>query len=338
MNVKKDKNDLIERYIYDITRRLPEDERSEVRREFEANIADMLQGDSGDSDASYTEDDIKEVLTTLGPPRKIAEQYRQKPRYLISPAMYELYISVLKLVVLIVGVVCLCVGILMAVFSPSSIGESIGNAIGMGFEGAVQAALWVTLGFVIADRAGVKEKAWTVDDLPCVPEQEAVTIPRSESIVEMILSVFFPVFVILMITRGEWFFVLVQDAQIIIPFSEAALFRAIPYLIIFGIIGLVMGILKLIFARWNFRLCLANIIQNVAWLCVSLYIIRWPDLISEEMLSFTYTTFADEPGMLGFIQSGGLIIFFSVIFVVAILIDIITSIRKTYKGRRELEN
>lgn len=334
MNGANEKNNLIERYIFDVTRRLPENERSEVRRELEANIADMLQDGQG-------ENDIKEVLSKLGSPRILAEQYRQKQRYLISPAMFDLYISVLKLVVLIVGVVCLCVGIVMGVFSAASVsadsvGEAIGTAIGMGIEGALQAAFWVTLGFVIAERAGMKEKPWTVDDLPRLPDNNDVIIKRSESAVEMILAVFFTVFVILMITRDTWFFVLVNNTDIIVPFSRAALDRLVPYIVVFGILGVIMGVLKLVFARWNVRLCIANIVQNAIWLSLVLSIIRWPDLLSGEMIRFTYSAFENDPNITGFIQSGGIAVFFSVVFIAAALIDIGTSVYKTWKGKRKV--
>ena len=333
MNGANEKNNLIERYIFDVTRRLPENERSEVRRELEANIADMLQDGQG-------ENDIKEVLTKLGSPRILAEQYRQKQRYLISPAMFDLYISVLKLVVLIVGVVCLCVGIVMGVFSAASasadsVGEAIGTAIGMGIEGALQAAFWVTLGFVIAERTGLKEKPWTLDDLPRLPDNNDVIIKRSESAVEMILSVFFTVFVILMITRDTWFFVLANNTELINPFSSAALDRLIPYIVVFGILGVLMGVLKLVFARWNVRLCIANIVQNAIWLSLVLSIIRWPDLLSGEMIKFTYAAFENDPDITGFIKSGGPAVFFSVVFIAAALIDIGTSVYKTWKGRRK---
>jgi hypothetical protein len=320
-------NNLIERYIYDVTRRLPENERDEVSRELEANIADMLPDDPG-------EQDIIDVLTKLGSPMVLAEQYRQKPRYLISPAMFELYITVLKIVVLIVGVVCLCVGVVMAVFSSGSVGEAIGSAVGLGIEGALQAAMWVTIGFVIAERAGFKEKPWTVNDLPRLPEQTDVKISRSSSIVGLILSVFFPILIIMMIVRNTWFFVLAIQSEVIIPFSQAALDRLIPYLIIFGALGVVMGVMKLVFGRWNVRLCIANIIQNVIWLSLVLYILRWPYLLSDEMTGFVYRTFADDADILGFIQSGGIVVFFSVVFIAAALIDIGTSIWKTWKGRK----
>jgi len=333
MNDDKRKKDLVERYIYDVTRRLHENERDEVKRELKANISDMLPDKPNDQD-------VIDVLVQLGNPRILAEQYRQKPRYLISPAIFELYISVLKIAVLIVGLVCLCIGIVIAVFSSGSLPESIGEAISMGIEGALQAAFWVTAGFVVYERCssektGSKDKPWTVNDLPGLPEKTEVNISRSSSAVEMILAVFFPVLIIMMILRNELFFAITKGTELIVPFTHAALERMIPYLIVFGVLGFVMGILKLVWGRWNTRLCAANIIQNIVWLSLILNILCWPDLLSEEIKAFAYKTFADDAAVLGFLQTGRIFIFFAVVFVAGALIDIITSIYKTWKGKRE---
>ena len=333
----KTTKELIERYIYDVTRRLPEDERGEVKRELAANIADMLPDDPG-------EQEIIDVLTKLGPPRLLAEQYRQKQRYLISPAMFELYISVLKMVVLIVAVVCACVGAFLAVFSYGSAGEAaesieaaigtgIGTTIAMVIEGALQAALWVTIGFIIAERAGSKQEPWTVKDLPRLPDQ-TVTIPRSTSIVGMVFAVFFPVLLVTMILHGQWFLMWGQASEVINPFSHAALYRCIPFIILLGAIALIINGLKLYWTRWNARLCIVNIIQNIAWLCIVLYILHWPDLFSNEAIVFTNKLFENDANVLEFIQAGGIVIFFTVVFIAAAAIDIGTSIWNTWKGAR----
>jgi len=96
-------NDMIGRYIYDVTRRLTKNERSEIKRELESSITDMLPDNPSGQD-------IIDVLTKLGAPRILAEQYRQKPQYLISPAMFDNYFSVLKEVTAIVAIVCGCFG------------------------------------------------------------------------------------------------------------------------------------------------------------------------------------------------------------------------------------
>jgi hypothetical protein len=237
------------------------------------------------------------------------------------------------------------------------IGKIIGNAIGMGIEGVLQAAFWVTIGFVIYERFGDgqyggkqsgdnqyegkqyggKDKQWSVKDLPDLPVKAEVNISRSSSIAGIILSVFFPVLLILMITRDKWVFFLVRGAEVINPFSQAALDRFIPFLILFGALGVFINLLKLIWGRWNIRLCIANIIQNVIWLSAVLYILSWPDLFSAEFKGFAYSLFENDGGATGFLYSGGLVIFFAIIFIAAAALDIGMSTWNTVKGRKELK-
>jgi hypothetical protein len=72
---------LIDRYLYDITKRLPEKSRADVERELRSNIEDMLPEDP-------TDDDVVRVLTELGSPAKLSAAYRSNPRYLISPELF----------------------------------------------------------------------------------------------------------------------------------------------------------------------------------------------------------------------------------------------------------
>ena len=92
---------MIKRYVYDVTRRLPENQREEVGKELQANINDMLPNDP-------TEEDIKKVLVELGEPRILASSYRQKPRYLISPEWMDDYFQTLKIVMIVFGVIYKC--------------------------------------------------------------------------------------------------------------------------------------------------------------------------------------------------------------------------------------
>lgn len=314
-------NEMIERYIYDVTRRLPENERGEIKRELEASITDMLPDNP-------SKQDIIDVLTKLGAPRILAERYRQKPQYLISPAMFDNYISVLKTVTAIVAVICGCLGAVLAL-SAGSIAKVIASGIAMAFEGALQTALWITIGFVIAEKCGYKQE-WKPEDLPQLPT--GIKISRSSSIAGMIMSVFLPVLFIAMIIREESFFIFVRGADIITPISQTALERFIPYLVILGVLGLVVNSFRLYWAKWNVQLCVINAIYNVVWAGVVIYALNWPDLISTEFLEYM-AAIAGEADILRHIGTGALTI--SVVIIVIAAIEISTGIRNTWKSVRK---
>ncbi len=63
------KMEIVERYVYDVTRRLPEAQRKDIELELRGLIEDML--DEYVQDRDVTESDVEEVLFELGHPRSL---------------------------------------------------------------------------------------------------------------------------------------------------------------------------------------------------------------------------------------------------------------------------
>ena len=82
--------DYMERYIYQVIRRLPKAQRDEVRMEMEELISDMC-ADKGS---------IEEVLTQLGDPAEFAKQYQNGQQYLIGPEYFETYLWFVKVILI----------------------------------------------------------------------------------------------------------------------------------------------------------------------------------------------------------------------------------------------
>ena len=90
------KNDLIERYIYAVTKHMKADLKKDVSAELETIIQDMLEERCGD--VMPTEHDIRVVLTELGTPAELALKYKSETQdCLIGQPYYNLYVYVLKL-------------------------------------------------------------------------------------------------------------------------------------------------------------------------------------------------------------------------------------------------
>ncbi|MCA9866007.1 MAG: hypothetical protein KIS95_04745 [Anaerolineae bacterium] len=85
-------NDLVERYVHQVARYLPESERKEIQNELRSLIRDQLDDRYK---ASYTEDDVVELLTELGDPRRMAASYGGE-QYLIGPELYPIMVHVLQ--------------------------------------------------------------------------------------------------------------------------------------------------------------------------------------------------------------------------------------------------
>ena len=84
------KNELIDRYVYAVTRRLPARLRNDIDKELHSLIEDMLEARC---DGLMPEDrDVRVILTELGTPSELAMRYMPEGRdHLIGPAYYSPY-------------------------------------------------------------------------------------------------------------------------------------------------------------------------------------------------------------------------------------------------------
>ncbi|MEH7460052.1 hypothetical protein V7183_23450 [Bacillus sp. JJ1127] len=177
---------LIEIYIQEVTRRLPEKNREDITLELRSTIEDMLPDD-------YSEEDVKAVLEKLGSPVILASGYRDRPMHLIGPRYFDVYVTLLKMILPIAAVISLIS--VIAVYFIGCSGEQavinivlnlIGKGIGSIIEVGIHVFFWLTLVFAILERTDKERdeqpltasfKKWTPDDLkntPHVPKKKAI--------------------------------------------------------------------------------------------------------------------------------------------------------------------
>ena len=82
--------DYMDRYIYQVVRRLPRAQKSEVRMELE-ELIDDLYADKGS---------MEEALKELGDPAEFAKQYRKDQSYLIGPEYFDTWLWFVKVVLI----------------------------------------------------------------------------------------------------------------------------------------------------------------------------------------------------------------------------------------------
>ena len=88
-------NNLIERYIYAISRQLPAKSREDTAKELSTLIADMLAERGAEQEPS--EEDVRAVLTELGRPDELAQKYLpQQHNCLIGQPHFRSYQLVLR--------------------------------------------------------------------------------------------------------------------------------------------------------------------------------------------------------------------------------------------------
>ncbi len=260
---------IIERYILAVTERLPEEIRYDVAEELRSNIEDMLPENA-------TEEEMRAVLEKLGNPRKLAQEYNPGKRYLIGPALYDNYISVLKTVVAIAIPILMCLS-LLDLFTKGTSGDVsevwtglFSNAIGSAFEGGLQAAFWVTLVFAILERSGVNEnelpfskKKWSIDELPTSPVPKKALIKRANPIVSMFLTILFTSLIYL---KPQLIAVYINDpekSEVIRLFEGDRLKLFIPAILLLALFQLCIAVWKFIQRRWTLPLAVANSVQGL---------------------------------------------------------------------------
>src|SRR5699024_127690 len=267
--------DLINLYIQEVTRRLPEKNREDIALELESTIYDMLP-------EKYTEEDTYTVLETMGSPALLASKYNDKPMHIIGPKYYDTYISLFKLIfpiVLIISLISLVIGkianpiadgavleILITIFA-----ESIWTTISV----FIQTFFWLTFIFAILERTdGAKDqtprsltlKPWTPEDLksiPYVPKKKSISIYHAYA--GILFSILWGIIyfyadrLVGIYENGE------QGFRMITPvFQQEVLMFFWPLIIFLIVAEIALSVYKWIQKQWTFPLATLCTIKEVA--------------------------------------------------------------------------
>ncbi len=188
--------EMMERYIYEVIRRVPQASREEIRLELQSLIEDMHTKEGAS---------MEEVLKKLGDPAEFAKRYREDTGYVIGPQYYDNYMWVLKLALIGIGISVIVSAFISAITNAGNWGNLFtilfSTLISTGINGIFSAVGVVTIIFFFFEWQHIKidlkkEKNWSVDELsknavgdkiwsplslPPVPDKRAL-ISRSDSI------------------------------------------------------------------------------------------------------------------------------------------------------------
>lgn len=282
-------NKLIEKYVYDVTRRLPVKMRDDVAEELKSNIEEML----GDK---YDDENVKNVLYSLGSPRSLANSYRTTKKNLISEEWMADYLYVLKIVLIImlsIGLVFGLVDSLQNINATTFIGvfaevvsEVISNIINLMLSGFAV----VTLIFVIIDQtAENKREKWDVKDLPDVPRKNSLKISRAGSISGLIFTVIFgSVWIYLLYYSNLYFGWFNTDGNWVV---ESALFNnnyTRTFVVFYAIclmLDVLVYLLKIKFGQWTNSLAVLYTTAKVVGAVVGIAFLLGGNLINADFIA-----------------------------------------------------
>ena len=184
--------ELIKRYIYAVTKNLPENKRQDVGRELQSLIDETLAERS--LGVQPTDADTKAVLMELGRPAELAAKYDPHAKdALIGQPHFSVYLRVLKIVLLAVTLGMTIASLLEGVVNfEGNVFELFASVLGNIWQGLLGAFAWVTVIFAILYQKDVKLDFATedLDDLPAVPEKHQ-QIKLSDIIASFIFTILF---------------------------------------------------------------------------------------------------------------------------------------------------
>ncbi|TDL92258.1 hypothetical protein E2R55_04195 [Vibrio vulnificus] len=294
--------ELIELYIQEVTRRLPEKNRADIALELQSTIEDMLPED-------HTEQDVKAVLLKLGDPVTLASGYRDRPMHLIGPRYYDVYISLLKMILPIAAVISLIALVGDNPFrdTGNTVMEAILKIIGKGISGIISTGIhvffWLTLSIAILERLDTSKdqspltkdlKPWTPENLKDIPNiSKKKAVPMIEIFASLLgLSVFAALYFnaanllgVYEKRNGSLIFVTPSFNQDVLN-SYWLLVSCVV------IIGVLLAIYKLFLRRWTLKLALFHAIYQLLYTLTFIIIISNPDLLNPEFLAYQRTLFS----------------------------------------------
>lgn len=259
--------ELIDRYIYAVTHRLPVDMQADVSDELRGIIDEALEEKGSRSKAA-----IKEVLTELGNPALLATRYSGAPQFIVGPRFYPIYLQVLKMVLSIGLPLVVAISIIAQIIeAPATPIEFVLGAIGIIVSAAIQMLFWTTLVFFVIERSGVsdaelrKNSSWTPDMLPASTAKRE--IPLSDSIADI---VWYSLITVLPFVAQQ--FVGAYENGVVTPFFDSNVWTiGGPIVVILGILGVAKSILKLKLGRWTKTLAIFNTVYAIVFSAILVY-------------------------------------------------------------------
>ena len=262
-------HELIERYIYAVTRRLPVKLRGDVEKELASLISDMLEARCGA--VTPEEKDIRIVLTELGSPEELAAKYSgDEGRALIGGSYFLMYKFVLKLVLPIAAggiafasILALLLGGGPETHAFADIATAVLQPVAGAIGGCIQAFAIITIIFAIFEWKKVKFSGGDfLAALPTVPIKNERIKPW-EPIAGMVWCVVAAV-VFLGFPQVAAIGSFPSDGGDWVPLFNVPAIRALWLpVVLWAVLGIAKEIVKLVDGRYTRRLAIVTLAADI---------------------------------------------------------------------------
>lgn len=257
---------LIDRYVLEVGRQLPEKNRADVQLELRSALQDALEERGLDANKAGDQQAIAMLLKEFGRPSKVAASYGAS-NYLVGPELFSLYKVILRVSFIVITAAAL-IGLLLGVSGRPELSEVFGDVAGSYFESLLINFAIVTGIFALLEREEVKtymkKPDWDPFKLPDVTDRDRAQI--FDLIVELFFSALAIGVVLIIPDLVGPGGALNEDWNVIaVLATEFAPF--IPWLVAAWIGDFALKLFVLVRGRWNkptrvleFALAAANVI------------------------------------------------------------------------------
>ncbi|MDL2294213.1 hypothetical protein LJC60_06235 [Ruminococcaceae bacterium OttesenSCG-928-D13] len=320
-------NDLVERYIYAVTRQLPHKLRGDVELELRGLVEDMLEARCGEMPP--TEQDLRVVLAELGTPSELAGRYSSdKNQLLIGPPYFASYKLVLQIVMgsMVFGLT------VATVVGGVSDGFDVWYRVALTWLGSVMSGLcvgftWITVMFAQFQRHGVKLDEEGLDALPPVPQNKE-RIKPIEPVIGIILSAVFMVLLLaLPQVLGGWL-----NEQWIPAFDIAVLRERWLLVLLTGVVSIGVHGFALVEGRRTMRLALVNLAGNLVSVALYIPLFGGGNIVNPAFRQAVGQVFGADVFVANLLQNVNLAFLGVILF--ALVLDSATTLYEAAKYRR----
>ncbi|PDZ65223.1 hypothetical protein CON30_17315 [Bacillus cereus] len=293
---------LIDIYVEEVAKRLPEKNREDIILELRSTIEDMLPDD-------YSENDEKRVLEKLGSPVSLANGYLDRPMHLIGPRYFDVYTTLLKMIIPIAAVIAL-----IAMVAENFVGYNgeqavlnvilnlIGKGIGEIIEVGLHVFFWLTLVFAILERTDKDKgtqplttslKKWTPDDLKntsYVPKKKAISkfeVFGGLMWTAIWATLYFYANHLVGVYHGTE-----NGLKFVTPtFNQDVLLQYWPIVVIMIVFEIAISLYKFVQGQWTKKLAIGNAFLQIVGTIVFIVIVVNPHLFNEGFITFVANVF-----------------------------------------------
>ncbi|MFL0403337.1 HAAS signaling domain-containing protein [Bacillus nitratireducens] len=297
---------LIDMYVEEVAKRLPEKNREDITLELRSTIEDMLPDE-------YNEEDVKSVLGKLGSPVSLANGYLDRPMHLIGPRYFDVYTTLLKMIIPIAAVIAL-----ISMVAENFIGytgdqavlnvilQLIGKGIGEIIEVGLHVFFWLTLVFAVIERTDKEKdpqplttslKKWTPDDLKnisYIPKKKAISkfeVFGGLMWTAIWATLYFYANHLVGIYHGTE-----SGLKFVAPtFNQDVLLQYWPIVVIMIVFEIGISLYKLVQGQWTKKLAIWNGILQIGGTIVFIVIVVNPHLFNEGFITYVANVFTTSP-------------------------------------------